>query len=166
MKLTPEIKKFIEDNNNLSARALSGLIESNFGIKISHVSIAEYLQKARAEAQANNNAKVEAVRSKILDDADRWANKYLKYLDEEVESLKAIKESGQQKFVAEGKERIIEIADIKDRISISQALHKYLTTVVEFVKPGDNSQMSDDDSDAKLDLLIARRNARRKLRDN
>jgi hypothetical protein len=68
MKVTPEIKKYIYDNNTLSSRALASLIESKFNIKIGHVTIDSHLQKARADAQANNSAKVEAVRSAVLDE--------------------------------------------------------------------------------------------------
>ena len=159
MKLTPEIKRFIEDNNRLNARALSGLIESKFKIKISHVSIAKHLQKARSDAQASNAAKIEAVRSKILDDADEWANKYLRYLDEEVESLRKLKDSGKLTYIIEGAaNRTVEVTDIKDRMAISQTLHKYLTTVIEFVKPN-SENLPDDDLDAKLERLIAKRKA-------
>jgi hypothetical protein len=125
MKVTPEIKKFIEDNNTLSSRTLSGLIESKFNIKITHAGIEKHLTKARAEAQANNSAKVEAVRSKILDDADKWANKYLKYLDEEVESLKAIADAAPD----------VKIENARDRAAISQSLQKGLSMVLNFVKP-------------------------------
>jgi hypothetical protein len=157
MKITPEINKFIEDNNKLSARALSGLIEQKFNLKVSHKGIEPYLQKARADAQANNSAKIEAVRAKILGDADEWANKYLQYHDEEVEALRNLKLTGKQVF--EDK-REIKIEDIKDRISVSQALHKHLTTIIEFVKPGGGAPLPDDDLDAKLDALIERRKAR------
>lgn len=58
MKVTPEIKKYIYINNTLSSRALAGLIESKFNIKIGHVTVDAHLQKARADAQANNSAKV------------------------------------------------------------------------------------------------------------
>lgn len=165
-KVTPEIEKFIFANRALSGGALKDQISKKFKIVITTRSIERYLAKARAEATANNAARVEAVRAKILDDADQWANKYLQYLDEEVEALRKLKESGEMKFKTGEVERIIAIEDIKDRIAISQSLHKHLITVIEFVKPGDGSQISDVDSDAKLDLLIARRNARRKLRDN
>jgi hypothetical protein len=39
MKVTPEIKKYIYDNNTLSSRALAGSIESKFNIKIGHVTL-------------------------------------------------------------------------------------------------------------------------------
>lgn len=124
-KITPEISRFISDNNTLTSRALAALIDTTFNIKVSHVTIEPYLLKARAAAQADNNAKVEAVRSKILDDADKWANKYLKYLDEEVEQLKQIISTAND----------IEIETAKDRATISQAFQKSLSMVLDFVKP-------------------------------
>ena len=160
VKVTPAIESFISDNHTLTCRALVGLIEKKFQIKITFKTVNNYLEKARSDAAAKNNAKVEAVRSKILDDADQWANKYLQYLDEEVEALRALKESGETKFKTGEFERTIVIEDIKDRIAISQALHKHLITVIEFVKPGNNATLPDEDLDAKLDSLIERRKAR------
>lgn len=158
-KVTPEIEKFIFANRALSGGALKDQISKKFKIAITTRSIERYLAKARAEATANNAAKVEAVRSKILDDADQWANKYLQYLDEEVEALRKLKDSGEIKFKSCGMERTIAIADIKDRIAISQALHKYLITVIEFVKPGNDATLPDEDLDAKLERLITGRKA-------
>ena len=77
-------QKYIYDNNTLSSRALASLIESTFNIKIWHVTVDAHLQKARADAQANNNAKVEVVRSAVLDDAQRYAGKYLDILDKNI----------------------------------------------------------------------------------
>jgi hypothetical protein len=68
-------QKYIYDNNTLSSRALASLIESKFNIKIWHLTIDAHLQKARADEQANNGAKVEAVRSAVLDDTQRYAGK-------------------------------------------------------------------------------------------
>lgn len=155
-KVTPVIESFISDNHTLTCRALVGLIEKEFQIKLTFKTVNNYLEKARAEAASENSAKVEAVRSKILDDADQWANKYLRYLDEEVEELRQIKETGSVKFG----EREIEISDIKDRIAVSQSLHKHLITVIEFVKPSSNAMSSDEDLDVKLNQLIERRNTR------
>ena len=161
VKVTPEIEAFITDNHTLTCRALVGLIENKFKIKITFKTVNNYLEKARAENASKNSAKIEAVRSKILDDADQWANKYLKYLDEEVECLRSLKETGQQTFkIGEESVRILEITDIKDRIAVSQTLHKYLSTVIEFVKPKGTDDSSDVDLDAKLDQLIERRKAR------
>ncbi len=131
-KINPEIKKFIYDNSTLSDTALSGLIEQKFGIKVSDRAIDPYLKKSRAEKEANNAAKVEAVRSKILDDADAYAGKYLKILDEEIESWRTLLKEGVLKFPDKTE---IRISDIKDRQAASQAMHKYISTVIEFVKP-------------------------------
>lgn len=159
-KVTPEIESFISDNHTLTCRALVGLIEKEFQITLTFKTVNNYLEKARAEAASKNSAKVEAVRSKILDDADQWANKYLRYLDEEVEELRKLKETGSIKYKSEPEERKIEISDIKDRIAVSQSLHKHLITVIEFVKPGSNTTPPDEDLDAKLNQLIERRNTR------
>ena len=159
-KVTPEIEKFIFTNRALSGGALRDLIAKKFKLAVTTRSIERYLAKARAEATADNAAKVEAVRSKILEDADHWANDYLRYLDEEVKDLRKIKESGEQTFKTKDGTRKIEIVDIKDRIAVSQALHKHLITVIEFVKPGNgNTTLPDEDLDAKLERLISKRKA-------
>lgn len=44
-KLTPEIKKFIEINSNLSNRDLAGVIEVSFSTKITHAAIGRYKKK-------------------------------------------------------------------------------------------------------------------------
>jgi hypothetical protein len=132
MKVTPEIKKYIYDNNTLSSRALASLIESKFNIKIGHVTIDGHLQKARADAQANNSAKVEAVRSAVLDDAQRYAGKYLDILDKDIDAWKKLLKSGTQTF-PDG--RTIRIENVKDRHAASQAIHKSISTVIEFAKP-------------------------------
>ena len=159
-KVTPEIERFISTNRALSGGTLRDLIAKKFKLAVTTRSIERYLAKARAEATADNAAKVEAVRSKILEDADQWANKYLKYLDEEVEALQKIKETGKQVFKSKEETREIVILDIKDRMAVSQALHKHLITVIEFVKPGSgNMDLPDDDLDAKLERLISKRKA-------
>jgi len=94
MKATPEIKKYIYNNNTISSRALAGLIESKFNIKIGQVTMDAHLQKARADAQANNSAKVKAVRSAVLDDAQRYAGKFLDILDKDIDAWKKLLESG------------------------------------------------------------------------
>lgn len=43
-----------------------------------------------------------------------------------------------------------------DRLAASQSLQKMLSTIIEFVKPGEGAPLSDDDLDAKLDRLIER----------
>jgi hypothetical protein len=160
IKITPKIRQYISDNRTIASRPLVNLIWVKFQVKISYVTIQKALDEIRAEKKQENEAKVEAVRSKILDDADKWANKYLQYLDDETESLrKLIKD-------AEVGDNPIKLETAKDRLSASAALHKMLSTIIEFVKPSDPVTISDDDSNAKLDMLIARRNARRKHRDN
>jgi hypothetical protein len=124
-KVTPEIEIFIADNCTLSGDRLSGLIREKFGIKISQPAIEPYLRRFRAEKEATNNAKVEAVRGKILDDADRWANKYLRYLDDEIESLRVLS--------LETKD--LKVETIRDRAALSQSLQKALSMVLDFVKP-------------------------------
>ena len=158
-KVTPEIESYISDNYTLTCRALVGLIEQQFKIKFAFSTVNTYLEKARAENASKNNAKVESVRSKILDDADQWANKYLKYLDEEVEALQKLKETGKQVFESKEETREIAILDINDRMAVSQALHKHLITVIEFVKPGSSVTLPDEDLDAKLGRLISKRKA-------
>ena len=124
-KVTPEIEKFIFDNCALSGPALSGLIFKEFNIKISQPAIVPYLQRFRAEKEATNNAKVEAVRGKILEEADNWANKYLRYLDEEIENLRALS--------LEAKD--LKVETVRDRAALSQSLQKGLSMVLDFVKP-------------------------------
>jgi hypothetical protein len=138
MKITPEIKRFIEDNNSLSSRSLSTLIAEKFEVDVTYRAIEPHLKASRAESEASNAAKVEAVRAKILDDADAYAGKYLKILDEEIEAWRTLLRDGVLYFPANGngvKEKI-QICDIKDRQAASQSMHKYISTVIEFVKPG------------------------------
>jgi hypothetical protein len=148
-KVTPEIIKFINSNHKLAATELSGIIEKRFNLKITSQAINPYVVKARAAAAANNNAKVEAVREKILDSADKWANKYLQDLDEEVAALK--------KLITDCKG--VKIESAKDRIAISQAYQKSLMAVLDFVKPEKNFQikiesLSDEEIDKRLVELM------------
>jgi hypothetical protein len=159
-KITPEIEKFIKLNRALSGSTLKDLIAKKFKIVVTSRSVELYLAKARAEAESDNSAKVEAVREKILDDADKWANKYLQYLDDETESLRKLIED------AEKGTNPIKLETAKDRLAASAALHKMLSTIIEFVKPQNSIPVNDADSNAKLDVLIARRNARRNIKDN
>lgn len=156
-KVTPEIIKFINSNHKLTATELSGIIEKRFSLKITSQAVNPYVVKARADAAEKNNAKVEAVRSKILDDADKWANVYLQYTHDEIESLlKLIKAS-------DGK---IKLESPKDRMAASQALHRMLSTIIDFVKPEpeanlninikpDLSKLNDAELD-DLDSLVAK----------
>ncbi len=145
MKITPELKKFIEDNNTLSSRALAGLIESDFNIKISHVSIEKVLTKARASAQATNNAKVEAVRAAVLDDAQRYAGKYLTILDKEIDAW--------DKLLADAKD--VHIEDVKGRAAASQALQKCISMVLEFAKPSEGPSQNESWADTRTAILQA-----------
>jgi hypothetical protein len=145
MKITPEIKKFIEDNNTLSSRALAGLIESDFNIKISHVSIEKVLAKARASALATNNAKVEAVRAAVLDDAQRYAGKYLAILDREIATW--------DKLLADAKD--VPIEDVKGRAVASQALQKCIGMVLEFAKPSEGPSPNESWADTRTAILMA-----------
>jgi hypothetical protein len=131
-KVTPEIERFIQSNCKLTSTALSGLIENKFDIKISYRAIDPYLKRFLSEAEAENNAKVEAVRSKILGDADAYAEKYLRYMDEEIEEWKKILKEGKQTF-PDG--RKIEVKTVKARSEASTSLHKFIISIIEFAKP-------------------------------
>ena len=153
-KITPEIEKFIFMNRALSGGALKDLIAKKFKIVVTTRSVELYLAKSRAAATANNAARVEAVREKILVDADKWANKYLQYVDEEIESLKVLIKNS-----AEG-EVPVKLETAKDRLAASQALHRMLSTIIDFVKPESETNVSinikPDFSkldDAELDVL-------------
>jgi hypothetical protein len=128
-KVTPEMEKFLQSNCKLTSTALSALVEQKFGIKISYRAIDPYLERFRSEAEAVNKAKIEAVRAKILEKGDLRAEKYLRYLDENVEAL--------HKLIVDAKE--IKIEDVKDLVAVSNSLQKSLCTVLDFVKPSDNN---------------------------
>jgi len=125
MKITPVIKQFIIDNNSLSSRTLSQLILEKFNVKITARAVDPHLMAARREVEAENAAKVEAVRAKVLDESGKWASKYLQYLDEEVENLKAIADAATD----------TKIENARDRATVSMALQKGLSMVLDFVKP-------------------------------
>jgi hypothetical protein len=133
MKITPEIKKFIATNTSLSSRDIAPLVAKNFGVNVSYRAIEPHLKAARQEVEASNAAKVEAVRAKILDDADAYAAKYLKILDEEIDAWGKLLKEGVFEF-PDG--RKIRIEEVKDRQAASQSMHKYIGSVIEFVKPG------------------------------
>ena len=109
---------------------LVGLIDKEFNLKITSRAIYPYLERARAESIAINDAKVEAVRARILGDGGFQAGKYLKYLDENIESLNLILKS------VNG----IKIETARDYVAVSQALLKSLSTVLDFVKPSPDSE--------------------------
>jgi hypothetical protein len=140
MKITPAIKQFIENNNSLSSRTLAALILEKFNVAVTYKAIEPHLKAARIEVEATNAAKVEAIRAKVLDDAGKWASKYLKYLDEEVESLKAIADAAT--------ETPIETA--KDRATISMALQKGITSILDFVKPENDIEITVNQDLSKL----------------
>jgi len=145
MKITPEIKRFIYDNSTLTSRALSGLIEQKFQIKVSYVSVDAVLQKARADKASDNNAKVEAVREAVLDDAQRYAGKYLDILDREIDAWDNLLTTGIQTFPKkEGEPEAAEIyiKDVKDRSTASQSLQKCIGMVLEFAKPAENPNVN------------------------
>jgi hypothetical protein len=128
-KVTPAIVKFIQSNCTLTPDALSGLILKKFKIQITGRALYPHVERARVEAAADNEAKIEAVRAKILEKGDLRAEKYLKYLDENVEAL--------HKLIVDAKD--IKIADVKDLVAVSNSLQKSLCTVLDFVKPSDNN---------------------------
>lgn len=135
-KITPEIEKYIAANRALSGGALKDLIAKKFKIVVTSRSVELYLAKARAEAESDNAAKVEAVRAKILDDADRWANKYLQYTDDEIESLRKLIKASE-----EG-EHPVALETARDRLAASTALHKMLSTIIDFVKPEEKANVT------------------------
>ena len=123
-KITPAIERFIQSNCTLTPEALSALILKKFKIQITSRALYPHVDKARAETAANNDAKVEAIRAQILNTGDLRAEKYLKYLDENVEALNGFLKG------ATG----LKIESMKDYVATSQALLKSLSTVLDFVK--------------------------------
>jgi hypothetical protein len=137
-KITPEIEKFIADNHLMTCRALVNLIEDQFKIKVTYKTVNNYQEEARAQATSINSAKVEAVRSAVLDDANRYAGKYLAILDREIEAWDKLLTSGKQTFPKsddEDKPRKIVVEGVKDRATASQSLQKCISSVLEFAKP-------------------------------
>ena len=166
-KVTPAIEKFVQNNCTLPPNVLVGLIDKEFSLKITSRAIYPYLQRARAESIAVNDAKVEAVRARILGDGGLQAGKYLKYLDENIESLNLILKS------ANG----IKIETTRDYVAVSQALLRSLSTVLGFVKPSpsfreDWAELRSEILDAVDDLpeaksaLVAVLEKRRSLDEN
>jgi hypothetical protein len=127
-KITPEVEKYIYTNRALSGGVLKDRIATKFKIVVTKRSVELYLARARATASEDNAAKIEAVREKILESGDLRAEKYLKYLDENVEALNELLKG------AKGK---IKIESTKDYVAASQALLKSLSTVLDFVKPSE-----------------------------
>jgi hypothetical protein len=148
-KITPEIEKFIADNHLMTCRSLVALIEEKFQIKVAFKTVNNHLEAARADATSKNSAKVEAVRSAVLDDAERYAEKYLKILDRDIEAWDSFLTSGVLVFPkAEGEPeaRKIKIDSAKDRSIASQSLQKCIGIVLDFAKPnpGVNVNINDD----------------------
>lgn len=135
-KITPKIRQYISDNRTTASRPLAKLIWEKFQIKISYVTVQKVLDEVRAEKAQENVAKVEAVRAKILDDADRWANKYLQYTDDEIESLRKLIKASE-----EG-EHPVALETARDRLAASTALHKMLSTIIDFVKPEEKANVT------------------------
>lgn len=131
-KVTPAISKFILSNCTLSPDALSKLILKKFKIQITGRALYPHVEAARAETASNNDAKVEAVRAKILDGGDIRAEKYLKYLDDNVEAL--------HKLIVDAKE--IKVEDVKDLVAVSNSLQKSLCAVLDFVKPAETPNIN------------------------
>jgi hypothetical protein len=131
-KVTPAIEKFISSNCTLTPNAISGIIFKRFKIEITGKALQPYVERARAETAAINNAKVEAVRAKILESGDLRAEKYLKYLDDNVEAL--------HNLIINAKD--IKIEDVKDLVAVSNSLQKSLCAVLDFVKPPETANVS------------------------
>jgi len=138
-KVSPEAAEFIEQNCFMKPVALSALLKKNFGLSLSLKGLYNYVNRFRASQQADNFAKVEAVRSKILGDADTFAEQYLKCVDDEIQAWVAILASGSQAF-PDGRE--IQIESIRNRAEASSMLHKYIAFVLEFVKPGNGQELN------------------------
>lgn len=136
IKITPKIRQYISDNRTIASRPLAELIWTKFQVRVSYVTVQKALDEVRAEKQQENEAKVEAVRSKILDDADKWANKYLQYTDEEIESLRKLIKTSE-----EG-ENPVALETARDRLAASTALHKMLSTIIDFVKPEETTNVN------------------------
>ena len=137
-KITPEIEKFITANRTLSGEAIKDLISKKFKIVVTSRSVELYLVKVRAEAEADNAAKVEAVRAEVLGDAQRYVRPYLDILDREIKAWDALIVSGRQVFPKaddEKEAREIVIENVKDRSTASQSLQKCISSVLEFAKP-------------------------------
>jgi hypothetical protein len=157
-KITPEIEKYIYTNRALSGGVLKDQIAKKFKIVVTKRSVELYLARARATASEDNAAKIEAVREKILESGDLRAEKYLKYLDENVEALNELLKG------AKGK---IKIESTKDYVAASLALLKSLSTVLDFVKPTEKTNLNvsfkPDLSKLTIDELRQLRSIRSKL---
>jgi hypothetical protein len=168
--VTPEMEAFIQDNNCLSDSAIVELLEKNFNIKISLPTAFRYLEKARANAAAINSSKVEAVREQVLDNANIYAAKYLRMIDDEIVALDKILKTGSIAFDKSGEESdapgCLNLDTIKDRVAVSQSLQKAVSMILQFVAPAadnninmtfkpDYSTLTDEELDA-LELIAVK----------
>ena len=165
--VTPEMEAFIQDNNCLSDSAIVELLEKNFNIKISLPTAFRYLEKARANAAAINSSKVEAVREQVLDNANIYAAKYLKMIDDEICALDKILKTGSIAFhnsEDRGEESdapgCLNLDSLRDRNATSQNLQKAVAMILQFVAPAGDTNLKlslkpnfDDMSDEDLDTL-------------
>ena len=114
------------------------IIESTFGVTLTHKAIEPHLSKARLGVQAGNAAKVAAIQAEVLSNEKRYVDRYLDFLDKEIEAWNKLLETGVQVFPKRDNEvepREITINDIKDRAAASQNLLKCINSVLDFVKP-------------------------------
>ena len=131
-KITKEIKEFIKSNSTKSDDALVLLIKEHFNVDVTDRTIDPYLKRSRIEVQEINNAVAETVRGEIFATGKLRAEKYLRYLDENVEALHA--------HVVEAKD--IEVKDMKDFVAVCNSLQKNLCSVLDYVKPPDESNVN------------------------
>jgi ribosome-associated translation inhibitor RaiA len=124
-KVTPEIKEYIKDHLGLASRELSKAIFENFKVQISYVSCASWLKAMRAEAAQENQAKVDALRSKVLSNADKFANEYLAISDQVIRELKSVLDNSKN----------LKVESVKDRMLVAQVLNKYLEMIIGFANP-------------------------------
>jgi hypothetical protein len=124
-KVTPEIKRFIADHLGMASRELSKAIFDAYKVQISYVSCASWLKSMRAEAAQENQAKVDALRSKVLSNADKFANEYLAISDQVIRELKLVLDNSKD----------LKVENVKDRMLVAQVLNKYLEMVIGFANP-------------------------------
>jgi hypothetical protein len=129
-KVTPAIIKFIEANKTLNSSQLAKLLEKKRKIKLSYKTIDPYLQAARAEEQSANDAKIEAIRTHLLDESEKWGDKWLRLMSDEIEAL--------EKLIKDADASGIKLENAKDRMAASQAVHRMLTLLTSFIKPKDD----------------------------
>ena len=148
-KLTPEIERFIRDNCTLSDSVLKELLEKDFGIVVDRSTVSRFLEKARADAALENSSKVEAVREQVLDNANIYAAKYLKMIDDEITALDKILKTGSiafDKSEDRGEESdapgCLNVDNLKDRNATSQNLQKAISMILQFVQPANETNVN------------------------